>query len=204
MMTVVALAVISPVEFGVMAGITVATCTAAPLLIESVVTTDVNVPAIVGKVERATMIDVGVADVTVPAAPLVKVTTLSVAVVSKPKPAIVTEVALAARLAVLLVTTGITRATCRAVPLPTLFVVTIAVNGPAELGFVPNVTVSEVADAVVTVPVAPLLKTTVLFPAVVSKPAPAIVTVAALAAKSAVATVTTGLTVAICTADPLF
>ena len=85
-----------------------------------------------------------------------------------------------------------------------LFVVTIAVKGPADVGLVPNVTVNNVAVAVVTVPVAPLLKTTTLLPAVVSKPAPAIVMVAALAARSAVATVTTGLTVAICTAEPLF
>ncbi len=94
-----ALAAISPVAFAVMAGITVATCTAEPLLIVSVVTIEVNEPAMVGNVDKVTMIDVGVAEVTTPAAPLLKVTTLSVAVVSKPKPAMVTVVALAARLA---------------------------------------------------------------------------------------------------------
>ncbi len=150
------------------------------------------------------MIEVGVAEVTVPAAPLLNVTTLSVAVVSKPKPAMATVVALAATFAVLLVTTGMTRATCKAVPLPTLLVVTMARSGPAEVGLVPKVTVSNVAVAVVTVPVAPLSNVTRLLPAVVSKPKPAMVIVAASAARSLVATVTTGLTAAICTAEPLF
>lgn len=108
---VFALAVISPVGFAVTAGITVATCTGAPLTIESVVTTDVKVPAIVGSVDKVTINVVGVAEVTVPAAPLLKVITLSVAVVSNPKPAIVTVVAFAAKFAVLLVTTGRTFAT---------------------------------------------------------------------------------------------
>ena len=76
-------------------------------------------------------------------------------------------------------------------------VVTIAVNGPAEVGLVPKVTVSEVADAVVTVPIAPSLKRTTLLPAVVLKPAPAMTTVAASAARSAVALVITALTLAI-------
>lgn len=109
--TVEALAVIKPVEFAVIAGITVATWTAAPLLIESVVMTEVKLPAMAGRVERVTISVVGVAEVTVPTALLLKVTTLSVAVVSKPKPAIVTVVALAARFAVLRVTTGMTLAT---------------------------------------------------------------------------------------------
>lgn len=82
-----------------------------PLLIESVETDDDSVPAMVGKVDNVTMSEVGVAEVTVPTAPLSNVTTLSVAVVSNPKPAIVTVVAFAARSAVLLVTTGITLAT---------------------------------------------------------------------------------------------
>lgn len=109
--TVVALAVIKPVEFAVIAGITVATWTAAPLLIESVVMTEVKLPAIAGRVESVTIRVVGVAEVTVPTALLLKVTTLSVAVVSKPKPAIVTVVAFAAKFAVLRVTTGMTLAT---------------------------------------------------------------------------------------------
>lgn len=104
-------AVIKEFGFEVTAGITVAICTAEPFAIESVVTMDVREPAIVGSVVNVTINEVGVADVTLPAAPLLNVTTLSVAVVSKPKPAIVTVVAFAARLAVLLVTTGSTLAT---------------------------------------------------------------------------------------------
>src|SRR5580704_8545656 len=91
-------------------------------------------------------------------------------------------VALAAMLAVMLVTTGMTAATCTAAPLLTPLVVTMAVNGPAFVGPVENVTVSEVAVIAVTVPTAPSLKATVLTPAG-SKPWPAIVIVAALAAR---------------------
>ena len=61
---------------------------------------------------------------------------------------------------------------------------------------VENVTVSEVAVAAVTVPTAPSLKTTVLLPAVGSKPKPLMVSVVALAARLAVLLVTTGVTVA--------
>lgn len=204
MITVLALAAIKPVEFAVIAGITVATCTALPLLIVSVLTVDDNVPAMVGSVVKVTVNKVGVADETVPAAPLSNVTTLSVAVVSNPKPAMVTVVALAARLAVLLVTTGITLATCSAVPLPTPLVVTMAVSGPAEAGLLTKVTVRLVAVAVVTLPVAPSLNVTTLLANVVLKPEPAIVTVAESAVRSAVDTVTTGFTVATCTAAPLF
>lgn len=60
----------------------------------------------VGSVDSVTISEVGVAEVTVPAAPLLNETMLSMAVVSKPKPAIVTVVAFAAKFAVLLVTTG--------------------------------------------------------------------------------------------------
>ena len=66
-----------------------------------------------------------------------------------------------ARLAVLAVTTGVIVATWTAVPLPTPSVLTTAVRLPA-VGAVENVTVSEVVVAAVTVPTAPLLKTTVL------------------------------------------
>ena len=108
MVMVEASAVIRLLGLGVTAGITVATCTFEPLAIESVVTDDVSEPAMVGNVVNVTTKDVDVADVTVPAAPLLNVTTLSAAVVSKPKPAMVTVVALAAKFAVLLVMTGIT------------------------------------------------------------------------------------------------
>ena len=118
------------------------------------------------------MSEVAVAAVTVPTAPLLKTTVLLPAVVSKPKPSMVSVVALAARLAVLLVTTGVTVATWTAAPLLTLLVVTTAVRLPAAVGAVENVTVSAVAVAAVTVPTAPSLKATVLLPAVVSKPEP--------------------------------
>ena len=161
-------------------------------------------PAIVGKVVSVTINEVGVAEVTVPAAPLLNVTTLSAAVVSKPKPAMVTVDALAAKFAVLLVTTGSTVATCKAVPLATPLVVTMAVNEPAEVGLTPKVTVNDVLVAAVTVPVAPLLNVTRLLPGVVEKPSPAMVIVAAFAARLEVDEVTTGRTLAICTAEPLF
>ena len=59
-------------------------------------------------------------------------------------------------------------------------VVTVAVKVPAQ-GCLEYVTVSAVAVAVVTVPIAPLLKTTVLLAAVVLKPLPLIVIDVALA-----------------------
>ena len=98
--------------------------------------------------------------------------------------------------AVLAVTIGVTSATCTAAPLLTLWVVTTAVRLPAEAGEVDNVTVSDVAVAAVTVPAAPLLKTTVLLPGVVSKPKPSIVTVVSSAARPPDELVTTGTDVA--------
>ena len=100
-------------------------------------------------------------------------------------------------MAVLTVTTGITLATLTAVPLEKPFVVTTTVRLPAVVGFVENVTVSDVAVAAVTVPTAPLSKVTMLFAATVLKPKPVIVTVDALAANDVVAAVTAGATVAI-------
>ena len=55
-----------------------------------------------------------------------------------------------------------------------------------------KVTVSKVAVAVVTVPTAPLLKVTTLLAAVVLNPEPAIVIVAAVAAKLVALLVTVG------------
>lgn len=57
-------------------------------------------------------------------------------------------------------------------------------------------TVSEVAVEAVTVPTAPLLKMTVLLPGVVLKPAPVMVTVAAVEDTEEVTRVTDGATVA--------
>src|SRR6476619_6439810 len=91
--------------------------------------------------------------------------------------------ALRARLLVLAVTDGVTVATCTAVPLPIELVVTTAVRLPTAVGLVENVTVSAVVVAAVTVPTAPLLKVTVLLPAVALKPKPLITMLLALMAR---------------------
>lgn len=67
-------------------------------------------------------------------------------------------------------------------PLLCVLVVTEAVKLPATVGLVPNVTVKRVAEALVTVPTAPLLSVTVLLAAVVLKPKPEITTVLAVTA----------------------
>lgn len=171
---------------------------------ESVVTMAVKLPTTVGLVEKVTVIEVGVAAVTTPIAPLLNATVLSPAVVSKPKPSITRVPALAEKFAVEEVTTGATVATWISDPLMTPFVTTTADNGPAEVGFVERVTVNCVADAVATVPIAPLLNVTRLLPAVRSKPKPLIVTLAAFAARELlVVLVTTGITVANWMAEPL-
>ncbi len=158
-------------------------------------TTAVKLPAD-GTVEKVIDNDVLVAEDTVPMAPLLKTTVLLAAVLLKPVPAIVIVVALIARLAVLLVTTGLTEATCTAVPLLKELVVTDAVKSPATVGLVPNVTVKLVVLAVVTVPTAPLLNVTVLLPAVVLNPKPEMMTVFAVTSCDVVAAVTLGMTVA--------
>ncbi len=113
-------------------GITVATCTAVPLLSAFDVTLSVMLPTVVGKVEKVTVIVVAVEAVTVPTAPLLSVTTLSSGVTLKPKPVTDSVVALAARLAVLAVMTGFTVATCTGAPLLALFVVTTTVKLSAD------------------------------------------------------------------------
>ena len=153
-------------------GITVATSTALPLVTEFVVTITVKLPAVVGAVVSVTVSSVSVAAVTVPAAPLLNTTVLLAAVVSNPDPVIVMEDAFAGRSSLLLVTTGAIRATCTAVPLLMVLVVTTAVRIPAAVGFVSKLTVNELLVAAVTVPAAPLSNTTVLFAAVESKPNP--------------------------------
>jgi hypothetical protein len=147
--------------------------------------------------------DVAVAEVTVPTAPLLRVTVLLPAVVSKSKPLIVTVVELAARLFALALTAGVTVATCTAEPLLTPLVVTVAAKLPTADGMVEIVTVSDVAVEEVTVPTAPLVKETVLLAGVVLKPLPAIVSVVALAASAAVLAVTVGPIVATCTEELL-
>jgi hypothetical protein len=173
---------------------TVATWTATPLPILLVVTIAVRLPA-AGLVENVTVKVVAVAALTVPMAPLLKTTLLFAGVVLKPVPAIVIVVAELAKLLLSLVTEGVTRATWIGAPLLTPSVVTTAVKLPA-VGFVEKVTVSEVAVEAVTVPTAPLLKTTVLLPGVVLKPAPVMVTVAAVEDNEDVTRVTDGVTVA--------
>lgn len=167
-----------------------ATWIAEPLLTLLLVMIAVSEPVLTGLVEKVTTRLVAVADVTVPTAPLLKTTVLFAAVVLKPNPLIVIVLAVRARLLVLAVTTGRMLATCTAEPLDRPLVVTMAVNEPAEVGLVENVTTRLVAEAVVTVPTAPLLKTTVLLPAVVLNPVPVIVTVLALALKFPVLLVT--------------
>jgi hypothetical protein len=124
---------------------------------------------------------------------LLNVTVLLAAVVSKPKPLIVSDVALAASFSAELATrTGMTLAAWTADPLLTPLDVTTAVKEPPARGLVVKVTVSDVAEADVTVPTALLLNVTTLFEAVVSKPKPLIVTVDALAARLLVLLVTAG------------
>ena len=122
---------------------------------------------------------------------------------SNPKPLIVMVATLASRLAVLVVTTGLTVATCTADPLPMVLVVTMTVRLPIVAGDVSNPTVIDVAVAAVTVPAAPLLRTTVLLAGIVSNPTPAITMDDALAAMLAVLLVTTGVIDATWVALPL-
>jgi len=136
-----------------------------------------------------TVSEVAVAAVTVPTAPLLRTTVLADAVAaSKPVPRMVSVGALMARPARLGDTVGAatTVATTTAAPLDPPKEVTTAVRFPALVGGADSVTVSEVAVAAVTVPTAPLLRTTVLADAVAaSKPVPRMVSVGALMARPA-------------------
>ena len=123
-------------------------------------TTAVRLPAAVGLVENVTVSEVAVAAVTVPTAPLLNDDRLWAAVVSKPKPLMVTSSRWRPDWPCCWSRPGVTVATWTAVPLLTPSVVTMAVRLPAVVGLVENVTVSEVAVAAVTVPTAPSLKTT--------------------------------------------
>ena len=87
-------------------------------------------------------------------------------------------------------------ATCTAAPLLTPLDVITAVKLPTLTGLVEKVTVIVVAVAVVTVPTAPLLKTTVLLAGTVLKPNPVITRLFAVRARFVVFAVTTGVTVA--------
>lgn len=180
----------------VTAGASVATWTADPLVSPFEVTMAVRLPEVCGFLEKVIVNSVAVALVTNPMAPLLNTTELLAAVVSNPNPSSTIVEALANRSLVLLVTTGVTVATCTAGPLEILFEVTTAVKLPAVVGFVEKVTVNEVAVAAVTVPTAPLVNVTELLAAVKSKPVPLIVMVLASAASPDVLLVTTGRVVA--------
>lgn len=97
-----------------------------------VVTEAFKLPATVGLVVRVTVSDVNVAADTVPITPPPNVTVLLLATGSKPAPLINSRVPLSARLAVAVVTTGFTLATCTAVAMATPLVVTVAVKDPAR------------------------------------------------------------------------
>ena len=101
------------------AGLTVATCTALPLLTPLTVTlASRSVPGDrLLRPLRLTVRLVAVASVTAPVTPLSKVTLSFAALLSRPSPLMVKLVALAGRSAVLGVTTGAMVATCTALPL---------------------------------------------------------------------------------------
>ena len=158
-----------------------------------VVTMAVNGPAVAGSVVKVMERLVAVAVLTVPTAPLLNVNVLFATVVSKPIPLMVRVFVFAVMLFdVSAVTTGTMLATWTAAPLDREFDSTMAVSEPASVGFVVNVTVSDVVEAEVTVPSAPLFSVTMLLAATESNPSPLIVTVAALAATDVVLLVTTG------------
>ena len=158
-----------------------------------VVTIAVNDPAVAGNVVNVMERLVDVAELTVPTAPLLNVTVLFAAIVSKPIPLMVRVLVLALMsFKVSAVTTGTMLAISTAAPLDRVFDSTTAVSEPAAVGFVVNVTVSDVAEAEVTVPSAPLFRVTMLFAATASNPRPSIVTVVAFAATVVVLLVTTG------------
>lgn len=158
-----------------------------------VVTMAVKGPAVSGKVVNVTERLVAVAELTVPTAPLLNVTVLFAAVVSKPIPLMVRVFVLALMLfEVSAATTGTMFAISIAAPLDREFDTTTAVSEPAAVGFVVKVTVNDVAEAEVTVPSAPLFRVTMLLAATESNPRPSIVTVVAFAATVVVLLVMTG------------
>lgn len=183
------------VELTVTIGEMLATRTGTPLVAPLTVTTAVSRPAD-GRVESSTVSVVAVEAITVPDAPLFSVTLLFAAVVSKPAPSTVIVVGSRASTELLVVTVGATLATWTGSPLLCELLVTVAVKLPTAVGFVPKVTISDVAVADVTVPAAPLLKTTVLLAGVVLNPNPRTIRVFAVIFWTATPAVTTGTTVA--------
>ena len=97
---------------------TLATCVGPVLLTPETVTLALSAPSEVGCVLKVTVNCVVVAAVTVPTAPLLKVTVLLAGVVEKPVPAMFSVVVLCTRSAVLgVIVTEVTVATCTAAPL---------------------------------------------------------------------------------------
>ena len=125
------------------ASTTLATSTAVPLATLSVVTDALRTPVdgawLVVPMVTVICVPVAFTDATVPVTvpvtpPWVKVTVLLPGVVSNPEPLIKSVVPLLLKLAVLADTTGVTVATCTALPLFTPLVVTMAVRLPAVIG----------------------------------------------------------------------
>ena len=149
---------------------TVATCTAAPLDSANDETTAVSEP-VVGSGDDVKVTVRDVADVTATVLGTVLPPRSSATVVddgddvSKPVPAITSDVAAVERDAALAVTVGSLRtvATCTAVPLEPPPLVTIAVKAPVLVGSCESVSVSAVVVAEVTTPAAPLESVTRLF-----------------------------------------
>jgi hypothetical protein len=169
-----------------------ATCTAAPLERPKDVTEAERGPEL-GSVPKTTVRDVVEADEMLPTVPLLSVTTLPAAVGSKFAPEITSVAEMLDRVAELGETEGGTRtvATTTAVPLDRPKDVTEAERAPA-LGCAEKVTVKDVEDAAVTVPMAPLPRVTTLPAAVGSKFAPEITSVDEVLDRVAVLGVTTG------------
>ena len=154
----------------------------SPLETEVVVTTAVKFPTAVGLVPKLTVSEVVVAAVIVPIAPSLKTTELLPAIGSNANPLSTILDALMAIGVALIVTDGVTRATCKAEPLDFELVVTDAVKSPTLVGREESETVRVVAVAAVTLPAAPLLRVRVLLLGVVSNPNPLMVSVVAPAA----------------------
>jgi len=172
--------------------VTFATWTGAPLERPKDVTEAERAPAL-GCAEKVTVKDVEDATVTVPMAPLLRVTTLPAAVGSKFAPEITSVGEVLDRVAELGETEGGTQtvATTTAVPLDRPKDVTEAERAPA-LGCVEKVTVKDVAETDEIEPTVPLLRVTTLPAAEGSKLAPEITSVGEAMSRVAELGVTTG------------
>lgn len=160
----------------------------------------VRLPAF-GLALKETVNVVAVALVTVPTAPLLKVTVFWLAVLLNPVLVIVTVVALAAIVVDVEVTVGAvdgatTCASCTAAPLERPLEVTEPLRAPTAAGLLVTRIVSEVVEAAVTRPVALPTKVTALVLATGLNPNPRMIRLVPLRDMLAVLAVTTGLIVA--------